>query len=200
MSAKLVLDIHGAGLPPAPLPEHGALVVGSDARRAQFVLAAPGVDPVHCAFVRAKDGRWAVKDLGSAGGTHLNGQRVAAAAIKHGDKVRVAGVEILVRDPEARDASKGGEPRKEEGAKAEPATFELEEISLEEPARPPAAVAPANAAAPKVRGFRLEKQLGKGGMGVVWLAVQENLDRKVALKLLASKHSSDAKFVAQFQR
>jgi hypothetical protein len=179
-----------------PLPEHGALVVGSDARRAQFVLAAPGVDPVHCAFVRAKDGRWAVKDLGSAGGTHLNGQRVAAAAVKHGDTVRVAGVELVLRDPDLRQADHPTANRKEEAKAPEPAAFELEEISLEEP---PRAAAPASGA-PKVRGFRLDKQLGKGGMGVVWLAVQENLDRKVALKLLASKHSSDAKFVAQFQR
>ncbi|MEY2807983.1 MAG: Serine/threonine-protein kinase PrkC [Planctomycetota bacterium] len=196
MSARLVLDIHGAGLPPTPLPEHGALVVGSDARRAQFVLAAPGVDPVHCAFVRAKDGRWAVKDLGSAGGTHLNGQRVAAAAVKHGDTVRVAGVELVLRDPDLRQADKPATNRKEDAKAPEPVAFELEEISLEEP---PRAATPASGA-PKVRGFRLEKQLGKGGMGVVWLAVQENLDRKVALKLLASKHSSDAKFVAQFQR
>ncbi len=204
MSARLVLDIHGAGLPPTPLPEHGALVVGSDARRAQFVLAAPGVDPVHCAFVRAKDGRWAVKDLGSAGGTHLNGQRVAAAAIKPGDKVRLAGVELVVRDPEQKDLAPAVEQRKDEGRKPEHAVIELEEISLEEPPRATAGAAPAASAAatgaPKVRGFRLEKQIGKGGMGVVWLAVQENLDRKVALKLLASKHASDAKFVAQFQR
>ena len=196
-----MLEIAGAGGAGTPLPEHGALVVGSDAKRAQLVLAAPGIDGVHCAFVRAKDGRWAVKDLGSAGGTWLNGTKVGAQALKHGDKVRIAGVELLVRDPQA---ARGADPHETQGvAKASTkAALELDEIELEPaPAAASAGTAPkVPDSAPKVRGFRLEKQLGKGGMGAVWLAVQENLQRKVALKLLAPRYASDPQFVAQFQR
>ena len=51
---------------------------------------------------------------------------------------------------------------------------------------------------PKVRGFKVEQLLGRGAMGSVWLAVQENLDRNVALKVLAPKYAHDAEFVRQF--
>lgn len=42
--------------------------------------------------------------------------------------------------------------------------------------------------APQVEGYRIEKLLGKGGCGAVYLAVQTSLDRRVALKVLPSDH------------
>ncbi|MCC6621417.1 MAG: protein kinase [Deltaproteobacteria bacterium] len=46
--------------------------------------------------------------------------------------------------------------------------------------------------------YRIEKQLGKGGMGAVYLANQELLSRRVAIKLLHM--SSDEVTAARFQR
>lgn len=49
-------------------------------------------------------------------------------------------------------------------------------------------------------GFRLVSELGRGGMGVVYLAEQLNLGRKVALKVIAPQLSEDPAFTARFER
>jgi len=50
----------------------------------------------------------------------------------------------------------------------------------------------------KLGDFIVEKQLGVGGMGEVWLAKQEKLDRHVALKILSPKYTSNRDFVERF--
>lgn len=65
-------------------------------------------------------------------------------------------------------------------------------------------------AAPKPKGktkkvreigdFRIEKRLGKGGMGEVFLATQKSLDRKVAIKTLAPGLAKRADLVTRFIR
>ena len=49
-------------------------------------------------------------------------------------------------------------------------------------------------------GFTVEEELGRGGMGVVYLAEQVNLGRKVALKIIAPSLSDDADFRRRFER
>ena len=49
-------------------------------------------------------------------------------------------------------------------------------------------------------GFRLERELGRGGMGVVYLARQLKLDRRVALKVMAAELSGDEGYKARFER
>ena len=46
--------------------------------------------------------------------------------------------------------------------------------------------------------FRIEKLLGKGGMGNVFLAHQYSLDREVALKILHPELLKDSKFKEEF--
>jgi serine/threonine protein kinase len=50
----------------------------------------------------------------------------------------------------------------------------------------------------KIGDFTIEKCLGVGGMGEVWLATQESLHRKVALKILSSEIADDKNFVKRF--
>ena len=49
-------------------------------------------------------------------------------------------------------------------------------------------------------GFRIESIAGRGGMGVVYRAVQLDLDRPVALKLIAADRAADPAFRERFQR
>ncbi len=48
-------------------------------------------------------------------------------------------------------------------------------------------------------GYRVERQLGRGGMGEVWEATQLSLDRRVALKVIAAGVEADPGFDERFR-
>ena len=47
-------------------------------------------------------------------------------------------------------------------------------------------------------GYRIERRLGRGGMGILYLAVEPGLDRHVALKLIAPEAAADEVFARRF--
>ncbi|MBI5367859.1 MAG: protein kinase, partial [Planctomycetes bacterium] len=51
---------------------------------------------------------------------------------------------------------------------------------------------------PAIDGYRIEQVIGKGGMGVVYRAVQVAMDRSVAVKVLAGKYAQSQTFVQRF--
>ncbi len=48
--------------------------------------------------------------------------------------------------------------------------------------------------------FELQEELGSGGMGTVYRALDQNLGRQVALKLLQKEQSGNPEFIAQFAK
>lgn len=51
---------------------------------------------------------------------------------------------------------------------------------------------------PSIPGYKVEKVLGQGGMACVYLAIQENFDRHVALKVMAEHLVRDESFAKRF--
>ncbi len=180
-SERLLLEIADASRPPAELPRAGRLLIGSSPERADFVVDRPGVASVHCAIGRTKGGGWALKDMGSPGGTRLNGATVDSARLSPGDRIQIGECELRVVDPKAIPVAPPAPAPKPAAA-----------------APPLSATAARSAPLPAIPGYTIEKVLGRGGMGEVYLALQSRLDRRVALKVLAKKFEADADFVRRF--
>jgi pSer/pThr/pTyr-binding forkhead associated (FHA) protein len=63
---------------------------------AEFIVDAALVSRLHCQLSATADGLQ-VKDLDSTNGTFVNGERIQAAQLHDGDRLRVGRVELMVR-------------------------------------------------------------------------------------------------------
>jgi serine/threonine protein kinase len=53
---------------------------------------------------------------------------------------------------------------------------------------------------PELEGFRIIREIGRGGMGVVYEAEEENLSRRVAVKILQAHSLEDPRQILRFER
>jgi hypothetical protein len=86
----------GPGLPaPGFILQTDVIRVGRDPANA-LVLSSHAVAPFHAEIVRLGE-RWIVRDLGSPGGTFVNGRPIRENMLKDGFRVRLGDVELVFR-------------------------------------------------------------------------------------------------------
>lgn len=161
-------------------------------------------------MVEVNPPRCSLMDLGSRNGTHVNGQRVQSVQeLKDGDTIKAghtifqvrleelspelpppqrATVEFVPERPAPRAATAGGLCPVCQAPLHKAATL------------CPACRALAGTQEQPIAGYQIIRELGRGGMGVVHLAVREADNSVVALKTITPAQAGSAKQVDRFLR
>jgi len=163
-------------------------------RRAEKILLGAGdhcdlvvhgedVDEAHCQIVE-RNGELLLVDNDSEAGTFVNGTRVDRCKLRFGDLIVVGKIPVILNQGlPATPFLRPAQPKQGSGARS---CF----LGLE----------PTELVGTNLGGFRLLRQLGVGGMSVVYLAEQVNLGRLVALKVLKKDFGGHVKTMERFMR
>jgi serine/threonine protein kinase len=170
--------------------EHDTFIVGRS-KNAHFRL--PHKDKTFSRFhfmVEMNPPQCRLMDMASTNGTKLNGEKVTTTDLKDGDTIRAGQTVFAVSiEPEKPDL--------------EPPPHEHHDHSYptrHEPESAPTADFPDHDALPKIPGYRIERELGKGGMGAVYLAQDESNGEMIALKTIIPAVAGSPGIVARFLR
>src|SRR5512141_2502065 len=77
---------------------------------AHLVLDDERVSRIHSVIEVAPDGAISIIDMGSAGGTFVNGQKVTRGVLRAGDQITMGGLRIVMEGPEAGALAPAAEP------------------------------------------------------------------------------------------
>jgi serine/threonine-protein kinase len=121
-------------------------------------------------------------DLGSRNGTRVNGEKATRHELNDGDTIRAGRTELRVRIE-----------KDEETATAEFAPGTSDKTT---PEAPP----PRGEQIQKIPGYRIDRELGRGGMGIVYLATRESDGMEVALKTVVPGGAASRKTLDRFLR
>ena len=158
------------------------VTIGQGRENTICLEGAPGVERTHCVIKPVKQGGFGVKDLGTPGGTRLNGRPVKVARLHPGDRLQVGPVTLECLAGEEEDPTAPSplpEPEGRAGGLA-PREIDRERIGTE------------------IGGYELLDYLGRGSMGTVYRATQISLQREVALKLMRRELTRSTSFVDKF--
>jgi serine/threonine-protein kinase len=170
--------------------EHDTFIVGRS-KDAHFRL--PFKDKTFSRFhfmVEVNPPSCRLMDMASTNGTKVNGKLVTTTDLHHGDAIKAGRTAFAV-------AIEKNEP------KLEPAETDHHDRSWptrHEPESAPTVDCPTSNDFPVIPGFRIERELGKGGMGTVYLAHDLSNDEPVALKTIIPAVVGSPGVIARFLR
>jgi serine/threonine-protein kinase len=134
-------------------------------------------------------------DLDSMNGTFVNGQRVRQAPIHEGDVISGGETQIRLSISGTETARSFSEPTFIKFAEVSPNEGSAPLLVVAEASEPPA-----QATERRIPGYLVQHELGRGGMGIVYRAVQKSSGRTLALKVMKPGVATSAERLRFFVR